>query len=121
MNNEAIIKRLGVILEHYELSAAAFADKINVQRSSISHLLNGRNKPSLDFVIKIDEAFFEVDLNWLLYGKGSFPANPLKNIGETIAIEKSLAENQPRQSPNKPVERIVIFYKDGSFKSFTEE
>ncbi len=121
MNNEAIIKRLGEILEHYELSAAAFADKINVQRSSLSHLLNGRNKPSLDFVIKVDEAFPEVNLNWLLYGKGSFPYNPSDNFGETVSMEKSVFEKKSKQFPNKPIERIVLFYKDGSFKSFTEE
>ncbi|WP_419211420.1 helix-turn-helix transcriptional regulator [Maribacter sp. X9] len=73
------IKRLELLLEHYELSSAAFADRINVQRSSISHLLKGRNKPSLEFVMKINEAFSEVDLEWLLYGKGTFPNGAIEN------------------------------------------
>ena len=44
-----------------------------MQRSSLSHLLSGRNKPSLDFIIKVIEVFPEVDLYWILNGKGNFP------------------------------------------------
>ncbi|MEP2057543.1 MAG: helix-turn-helix transcriptional regulator [Maribacter litoralis] len=111
------ISRLKAILTHYELSSSAFADLIEVQRSSISHLLNGRNKPSLEFIMKIDEAFSEVDINWLLYGTGSFPKpeekpqhknqdNPQKKIDETS---------------KKIIERIVIFYTDGTFKIYSEK
>jgi antitoxin component HigA of HigAB toxin-antitoxin module len=59
-------------LDYYGLNASAFADKIGVQRSSLSHLLSGRNKPSLDF-IKILDVFPDVDLYWMINGKGSFP------------------------------------------------
>ncbi|PZQ78296.1 MAG: XRE family transcriptional regulator, partial [Flavobacterium johnsoniae] len=50
VNTEDFIKRLEKILDYYNLTASSFADKIGVQRSSISHLLSGRNKPSLDFI-----------------------------------------------------------------------
>lgn len=73
VNIDDFIKRLEIILDYYNLSASAFADKINVQRSSLSHLLSGRNKPSLDFIIKVIDVFPEVDLYWILNGKGSFP------------------------------------------------
>ena len=53
VNTDDFIKRLELILEYYGLNASAFADKIGVQRSSLSHLLSGRNKPSLDFILKI--------------------------------------------------------------------
>jgi transcriptional regulator with XRE-family HTH domain len=46
-----------------------FADKIGVQRSSLSHLLSGRNKPSLDFILKILDVFPDVDLYWMINGK----------------------------------------------------
>ena len=52
-----MIERLKLILDYYNLSASSFADKIDVPRSSISHLLSGRNKPSLDFIIKVETAF----------------------------------------------------------------
>src|SRR5688572_3978558 len=82
INSEDFIKRLEILLEYYSVSASAFADKIGVQRSALSHLLSGRNKPSLDFVMKIIENYPDVDLYWLLNGMGSFPKN---NTGENTA------------------------------------
>ena len=73
VNTAAFKERLEQILSHYEMTASAFADAIGVQRSSISHLLSGRNKPSLDFVLKVVREFPEVNLYWLLNGKGVFP------------------------------------------------
>ena len=86
VNIDDFIKRLETILDYYNLSASAFADKINVQRSSLSHLLSGRNKPSLDFIIKVIEVFPEVDLYWILNGKGNFPKS--ENVAQTILEEE---------------------------------
>ncbi|MCV6629145.1 MAG: helix-turn-helix domain-containing protein [Flavobacteriaceae bacterium] len=68
-----ISSRIKQIQDHYQLSAASFADSIRVQRSSISHIVSGRNKPSLDFVLKIIDHYPEVDISWLLRGEGTFP------------------------------------------------
>jgi len=73
LNIDDFIKRLELLLDYYGISASVFADKVGVQRSGMSHLLSGRNKPSLDFVMKITENFPEVDLYWLLDGSGDFP------------------------------------------------
>src|SRR6056297_2811471 len=78
VNTEEFTQRLHKIMEYHDLSAASFADKIDVGRSSISHLLSGRNKPSLDFVMKIVSAFPDVELYWLLNGKGTFPRSEEK-------------------------------------------
>ncbi len=86
MNSEAIILRVKQVLEHYSLTSSTFADSINVQRSSISHLMSGRNKPSLDFVMKITDNYPEVDLQWLLNGKGSFP----KQIGNSYQTSPTI-------------------------------
>jgi transcriptional regulator with XRE-family HTH domain len=90
-------------LDYYSLNASAFADKIGVQRSSLSHLLSGRNKPSLDFILKILEVFPDVDLYWILNGKGNFPKNSdenrigiiteKKNSASTPIIQNQIAEN----------------------------
>lgn len=91
VNIDDFIKRLEMILDYYGLSASGFADKIGVQRSSLSHLLSGRNKPSLDFIMKIIQEFPEVDLYWILNGKGNFPKNDI--------VEKSVPnENRPTTS-----------------------
>ena len=66
INNEEFTKRLQKVIDFYGESASSFAEKIGVQRSSISHILSGRNKPSLDFVLKVLSAFPEVELYWLM-------------------------------------------------------
>lgn len=128
VNIEDFIKRLEKILDYYSLTASSFADKIGVQRSSMSHLLSGRNKPSLDFILKILEVFPEVDLYWILNGKGSFPKNsemppqlhaPISNEPEenlfSFKKEDAVVENH---FSNDKVERIIIFYKNGTFKEY---
>lgn len=132
LNQEDFIKRLHKILEHYHLSAANFADEISVQRSSISHLLSGRNKPSLEFVLKIVDAYKEVSLDWLLYGKDQFPkqekednsinqglfSKPENDTSTTTS--KSLNEEQKKTTTPSDIERIVVFYKNGTFKEYSE-
>jgi DNA-binding XRE family transcriptional regulator len=155
VNIEDFIKRLEIILDYYGLNASSFADKIGVQRSSMSHLLSGRNKPSLDFILKIIEIFPDVDLYWFLNGKGTFPKNendegvinpipeevekpitPIfsntsfisedllletENLYQKVSNEKNTAEiKKPVSSPLfEEVDKIVFFYKNGTFKIFT--
>ena len=121
INNAEFIKRLQKVIEFYGESASSFAEKIGVQRSSISHILSGRNKPSLDFVLKVLSSFPEVELYWLMNGKGQFPSTSnidlKKPISEISNAPTTTIENVPK-SQNKSIERIVIFYKDGTFENF---
>ncbi len=68
LNTTEVINRLERTMANHNLSAASFATKIGVQRSAISHILSGRNKPSLDFLMKVYESFDEVALEWLILG-----------------------------------------------------
>lgn len=90
MQSEDIIKRLEFVFEYFGLTASSFADKISVQRSSISHLLSGRNKPSLDFILKIVEHFPEVDMMWLLKGVGEFPKST-HSINQSNLVSPTLS------------------------------
>ena len=63
--------RVQKIINYSELSSSEFADEIGVQRSNISHVLSGRNKPSLDFLMKIKDRFPEIQWEWLIEGKGA--------------------------------------------------
>ncbi|MEX0315699.1 MAG: helix-turn-helix domain-containing protein, partial [Allomuricauda sp.] len=56
VNNEIAI-RIKSVIDHFGLTVSSFADSIGVQRSSISHILSGRNKPSLDFVLKVVKTY----------------------------------------------------------------
>ncbi|OIQ16954.1 MAG: transcriptional regulator [Flavobacterium sp. MedPE-SWcel] len=148
VNIEDFIKRLETILDYYSLSASVFADKLGVQRSSLSHLLSGRNKPSLDFVLKITDNFPEVDLYWLLNGQGNFPKqeaviNDVPTPPTTLPKKESVVDHDLFSSDEKKeketqkneieenriisnlgdntIERIVIFYKNGTFKNYTSQ
>lgn len=88
VNTSDFSKRLQLIMDYYELTASAFADSLQIQRSSISHLLSERNKPSLDFILKLVETYPEVDIFWITQGKGSFPPAPSNKI-ENLSNEKS--------------------------------
>jgi transcriptional regulator with XRE-family HTH domain len=119
LNSEEFIKRIERIVEFYSLTASSFADKIDVQRSSISHLLSGRNNPSLEFVLKVTSAFPEVNLYWLLYGKGSFPHKLEKQITPTPAATQLPEKAIPLKiNPKKTVQKVILFYDDGSFETY---
>ena len=152
VNIEDFIKRLEIILDYYSLNASSFADKIGVQRSSLSHLLSGRNKPSLDFILKILEVFPDIDLYWILNGKGTFPKNTvafsktetpieiavkqndtplpnydvvpedlfseIKNQNPVLDNKKIDSQNNSKQPISDEIDKIVIFYKNGTFKSY---
>ena len=154
VNIEDFIKRLEIILDYYSLNASSFADKIGVQRSSLSHLLSGRNKPSLDFILKILDVFPDIDLYWILNGKGNFPKNAeefeeIKNSTEQVekqnsptpsnsekipenlfselqdqnsipALDTKKNENQnsTKDYTSDAIDKIVIFYRNGTFKSY---
>ncbi len=66
-----MIDRILLILKTQNLSSSQFADEIGVQRSSISHILSGRNNPSLEFVTKILKRFPDINSDWIIFGKGS--------------------------------------------------
>ena len=65
-----MLERINLIMKSRNLNAAQFADEIGVQRSSVSHILTGRNKASLDFLLKVLQRYPEIDTDWLLIGKG---------------------------------------------------
>jgi len=98
VNTEDFIKRLEIILDYYSLNASTFADKIGVQRSSLSHLLSGRNKPSLDFILKIIDVFPDVDLYWILIGTGIFPKSDEITTPKNTVIAEELKLNTPTPS-----------------------
>lgn len=137
VNTEDFSKRLKLILDYYDLTASALADSIDIQRSSISHILSGRNKPSLDFVLKLLKTYPELELNWLMNGKGKFPKNdtypPLEtNLFTEIEANNTTKQSIPVQKENEPtkivenllsnasneIEQIVIFYKSGKFRIY---
>jgi transcriptional regulator with XRE-family HTH domain len=95
LNTDAFAERLLKIMQSQHLSASQLAEKLGVQRSGISHILSGRNKPGLEFVLRLHESFPEFDLPWLLTGK-----------------------SQAAPAPMPEIARIIVFYRDGSFSEY---
>ena len=119
INSVKFTVRLQKVIDYYGETASGFAEKIGVQRSSISHILSGRNKPSLDFVMKVLHSYPEVELYWLMNGKGEFPNQ--SKISESPNSNLLAANTESKTSvpeSNSEIEKIIIFYKDGTFKSY---
>lgn len=72
---EDIKDRLNHILRSKNLTAKQFAELMEIQPSNVSHLLNGRNKPSIDFLMKLKEAFPEYSFDWIIMGKRPITIN----------------------------------------------
>lgn len=62
--------RIAHIIRAKNLKASDFAAMLGIQPSAVSHILAGRNKPSLEFVKKIKETFPEYNLDWIIFGTG---------------------------------------------------
>ncbi len=88
---DPVAERINKFLEYRGLKRGEFADSIQVSRATITHILNGRNKPTLDVVKKICEKYPELNLEWLLLGVG----NMLKNNGKS---KKQSLENNQQES-----------------------
>lgn len=91
-------------MEKENMKSGAFADSIGVQQSTLSHILNGRNNPSLDVIMKVHQRYSYINIEWLLYGTGEMeskeksgaPANPTPNP------HPSLFDQSPINPPNPP-------------------
>lgn len=104
-----MISRISQIMSYYQLSPAKFAELIGVPKSGISHLISGRNKPSLDYVTRILGVFKEVDSDWLLFGKGAgLPEiqidkpkinNQLSSFNKKLGVQAEKLANQYSKIP----------------------
>lgn len=86
--------RIKKIQEYSGLSLGVFASRTGIKSASLSHILNGRNNPSLDVVMKIHETFPEISWEWMLYGTG-----PMLNGGNDNTVENKQVESNFAASP----------------------
>lgn len=140
-----MIERIMKIMEHEDLIASKFAEEIGIPHSTISHLLAGRNNPSLNLVTKILERFPSINSDWLLFGKGNMfdkePADqpnlfsewekhaidPIENAQEAKTLqEKQLESIQPpipiqMSTEKKSIIKIMVFYSDNTYETYSAE
>ncbi|HPT13620.1 MAG TPA: helix-turn-helix transcriptional regulator [Bacteroidales bacterium] len=87
--------RVLLLIKSKNFTAAQFADEIGVQKSGVSHILSGRNNPSLDFIQKILTRFPDISTDWLLFGKGPMMINDIPATFNLPPV--SVPSGQPRQ------------------------
>ena len=87
-----------MIMEREKVPPRVFAETIGVQQSTLSHILNDRNKPSLEVVMKVHQTYNYVNLEWLLYGKGEMIAS-----AEDASAVSSNGDYQPSLFDENPV------------------
>jgi DNA-binding XRE family transcriptional regulator len=136
-----MVDRIKEIILKEGLTSGSFADLIGVQRSSMSHIINGRNNPSLDFIVKTLQHFPKISPEWLLVGAGAMyrSDSPVQPVFQ--ARERSIFDSVPEPpekpapvTPQKPVEiqvdtpknpekyvdKVLIFYSDRTYDEFSK-
>jgi transcriptional regulator with XRE-family HTH domain len=109
--------RLLQLLEKERISSAEFADRIGVQRSNVSHILNGRNNPGYSFIQKVLESFPRINSRWLITGEGSMetssqvnsklPERDLFSIADRSVSEPvKRAETEGSTLKDQPIEKV---------------
>ena len=141
-----MIDQIQTILRKEDISASQLAEKIGVQRSSISHILSERNKPSLDFITKLLEAFPHINSEWIITGKGSYrkeienkkptttpsistpinlfspPVEVKPEVKKEIPSPEIIKTNSPSSEPKinnkKKTVKVITFYDDNTFDEY---
>jgi len=114
--------RLKTIMKVNNLTSSSFAEKVGVQRSGLSHILNGRNKASMEFLIKVLDTFPRVDAGWLITGKSpkapTADQDAVSDLNKVESKEKKQSSSNSRPSNIKSIKKIVVFYSDNTFESY---
>lgn len=153
--------RIKKFMDYKGISPSELADTIGVQRSNVTHVLKGRNKPSFQFIEKMLQIYPELNAKWLLLGTGSMVDSPTKSRSlfdqiideptmstakpkteeakpEIPIVEKPIVELNDTTTPSvsteknelhnalqdqffsseKPIERLIVFFKDSTFKVY---
>ena len=135
--------RIKIIMEKENLAPRVFAENIGIQQSTLSHILNDRNKPSLEVVMKVHQAYNYVNLEWLLYGgrkdyqRSLFDENTINPCGDSLAQEnrKEMPLENPKithknivkqevkyvEKPIRKITEIRIFFDDNTYEIFKPE
>lgn len=142
---DAIKTRILSMMEQLGMTPSAFADQAGISRSALTHLASGRNKVTLDMINKIVQGFNEWNPEWIIFGHGPQKRgetdssdvfggdlfSSASSVGEIMHTEahresvsqhffapKSEPEVRIIEKPEKQIERITVFYSDGSYQEF---
>ena len=150
MADETLIERIKKIIEQKDLNPSYFADYIEISRSSMNHVLNGRNNPSLDVMVKVLEKYPDINPDWLLLGKLPMfrsekpiiqtslfnepavnpPKEPVKSeyskeieVEQAVEVPKSSITEEVviEKEASKKISKIIIFYSDNTYEGLSPD
>ena len=137
--------RIRTFMDYKSITPVELADLVGVQRSNVSHILNGRNKPGALFIEKFLLAFPEISARWLLTGEGEMIAEKTGKGGirktdqdepdhrhesaipEQMTVrsepevsygEQSSSDSSPVKGDGRQIDKVILFYTDGTFVSY---
>ncbi|MFD2999179.1 helix-turn-helix transcriptional regulator [Pontibacter toksunensis] len=137
-----MVERIRQLMEYKGFTSTQLADYIEVPRATVSHILSGRNKPSLDVMLKIISCYREVAVDWLLFGEGEMlkrlasAAKPEKAVVSADEVVSQPQNESQKESPppekvqesptvvkraaaeGKAIEQVMIFYTDKTFTAY---
>ncbi len=132
-----MINRINLIMRAKNITAKQFAEEIGIQPSGMSHILGGRNNPSLEFAMKVLRRYPEIDANWLLLGRGAMyggeaavqqPSNEPQvsdelNFTPEMPVQEEatpLWDEMPVAAPSdgRRVVRMLLMYSDNTFSEY---
>tara|TARA_B100000446_G_C10356451_1_gene271461 strand:- start:98 stop:487 length:390 start_codon:yes stop_codon:yes gene_type:complete len=123
IGHSKIINRVKKIISANGLTNSSFADKIGVPRSSISHVLSGRNNPSLDLIIKILQSFDGISANYLLSGDVLTPIQPITDKDQEYNNMTLFPELYLKKEPKEEikidedlVKSVILVYENNKFE-----
>jgi transcriptional regulator with XRE-family HTH domain len=102
--------RIKLIIKVNNESPSSFADKIGIKRANLSHVLSGRNKPSLDFLSKVISSYPSVNASWLITG--------VTRDGDLEGTSEKKPDKEVVVVVQKEIEQIIVTYADGTFKVY---
>lgn len=129
-------ERIKQYMDYKSISAGELSSTLEVQRSNISHILNGRNKPGASFIERLLKNFPDLNARWLLTGDGEMVIhNGVPNVEQAVIqhnenavnkepiqeLTKSLSQNSITVDNDKKIDRLVLLYTDGTFTDFKKE
>lgn len=118
--------RVKQVMDSESLSPKEFSNKLAIQRSSLSHIFSGRNKPSLDFIVKLTKTFPKLSMQWMLHGAGEMYALPTdtavtRDVTNVKGVKKQTSDVNVESvissslDSGKSIRKIIVIYGDNTF------
>lgn len=104
-----MINRINLLLRAKNITARTFAEEIGIQPSGMSHILSGRNNPSLDFVTKVIRRYPEISLEWLVFGQGEMLKSPASPTLRPAAIASTPSTDPTTLALDHSIQQSLTF------------